>query len=453
MNNTVNNYEQLAKRIVQRAKKKGAKQAEAFLEVGRQSSCSVRDGEIEDLTEASSKGVGLRVITKDNRLGFAYTSDFEPASLDTFVDRALQLAQTAAPNKQNGLPTAKDLGKLADTGELFDPAVSELAGDWKIKAALEMEKAGKAVDARIATFSSVGAGDYVSEVYVASSEGLTAGYAGTYVYLYASPVASENGQLQTSSWIDYKRFLGDLETPESVGREAARRAVRMLGARRVKSQQVPVIFDPLMSASFVGNLAAAADGNAIYKNSSIFVGKLGKRLAPDTVTVVDDGLLKRGLSTAPFDGEGVATRRTPILEKGVLRSYLYDSFTARKAKAKTTGNASRGYNSLPHIGTNNLYLEPGTRPPEELIREVKNGFYVTAMLGRGADPVTGEYSRGANGLWIENGELAYPVQEVTVAGNLLQMLQDVDAIGSDLQFRGSVGAPTLRFKQLTVSGD
>lgn len=453
MNNTVNNYEQLAKRIVQRAKKKGAKQAEAFLEVGRQSSCSVRDGEIEDLTEASSKGVGLRVITKDNRLGFAYTSDFEPASLDSFVDRALQLAQTAAPNKLNGLPTAKDLGKLAETGELFDPAVAELAGDWKIKAALEMEKAGKAVDARIATFSSVGAGDYVSEVYVASSEGLTAGYSGTYVYLYASPVASENGQLQTSSWIDYKRFLGDLETPESVGRESARRAVRMLGARRVKSQQVPVIFDPLMSASFVGNLAAAADGNAIYKNSSIFVGKLGKRLAPDTVTVVDDGLLKRGLSTAPFDGEGVATRRTPILEKGVLRSYLYDSFTARKAKAKTTGNASRGYNSLPHIGTNNLYLEPGSRPPEELIREVKNGFYVTAMLGRGADPVTGEYSRGANGLWIENGELAYPVQEVTVAGNLLQMLQDMDAIGSDLQFRGSVGAPTLRFKQLTVSGD
>jgi PmbA protein len=449
----MNNYEQLAKKIVQRAKKKGAKQAEAYLEVGRQSSCRVRDGEIEDLTEATSKGVGLRVITKDHRLGFAYTSDFEPASLDRFVDRALQLAETSAPNKLNGLPAAKELGKPAETGELYDTAVANLAGDWKIKSALEMEKAGKAVDPRITTFASVGAGDYVSEVYVASSEGLTGGYAGTYVYLYASPVASENGQLQTSSWVDYKRFLGDLESPEQVGREAARRAVRMLGARSVKSQQVPVIFDPLMASSFVGNLSAAADGNAIYKNSSIFVGKLGKRLAPESVTVVDDGLLRRGLGTSPFDGEGVATRRTPILEKGVLRSYLYDSFTARKAKAKTTGNAARGYSSLPHIGTNNLYLEAGTRPPEELIREVKNGFYVTAMLGSGANPVTGEYSRGANGLWIENGELAYPVQEVTVAGNLLQMLQDLDAIGSDLQFRGSVGAPTIRFKQLTVSGD
>jgi PmbA protein len=449
----VNNYEQLAKKIVQRATKKGAKQAEAYLEVGRQSSCRVRNGEIEDLTEATSKGVGLRVITKDHRLGFAYTSDFEAESLERFVDRALQLAQTAAPNKLNGLPTAKELGKPSKTDELYDAAVANLAGDWKIKSALEIEKAGKAVDPRITTFASVGAGDYVSEVYVASSEGLTGGYAGTYVYLYASPVASENGQLQTSSWVDYKRFLGDLETPEKVGQEAARRAVRMLGAKSVKSQQVPVIFDPLMASSFVGNLSAAADGNAIYKNSSVLVGKLGKRLAPDTVTVVDDGLLKRGLGTSPFDGEGVATRRTPILEKGVLRSYLYDSFTARKAKAKTTGNAARGYSSLPHIGTNNLYLEPGTRSPEEIIREVKNGFYVTAMLGSGANPVTGEYSRGANGLWIENGELAYPVQEVTVAGNLLQMLQDLDAIGSDLQFRGSVGAPTIRFKQLTVSGE
>lgn len=446
-------YEQLAKKVVQRATKKGAKQAEAFLEVGRQSSCRVRDGEIEDLTEATSKGLGLRIITKDHRLGFAYTSDFDPASLDSFVDRALQLARTAAPNKLNGLPTAKELGKPVKAEELFDPAVEQLAGDWKIKTALEAEKAGKAVDPRITTFNSVGAGDYVSEVYVASSEGLSAGYAGTYVYLFASPVASENGQLQTSYWMDYKRFLGDLDSAEQVGREAARRAVRMLGAKRVKTQQVPVLFDPMIAAGFVGNIAAAADGNAIYKNSSIFVSKLGKRLASDTVTVVDDGLLKRGLGTSPFDGEGVATRRTALLEKGVLKSYLYDAFTARKAKAKTTGNASRGYNSLPHIGTNNLYMEPGTKPPEELIREVKSGFYVTAMLGRGADPVTGEYSRGANGMWIENGELAYPVQEVTVAGNMLQMLQDLDGIGSDLQFRGSAGAPTLRFKQLTISGD
>jgi PmbA protein len=164
--------------------------------------------------------------------------------------------------------------------------------------------------------------------------------------------------------------------------------------------------------------------------------------------------LPRGLATAPFDGEGVPTRRTPILDKGVLSGFLYDAFTARKAKARTTGNASRGYNALPSIGATNLYLEAGTKSPEELLREVDSGFYVTALLGQGTDPVTGELSAGANGLWIEKGELTHPVQEVTVAGNLLQMLQDVDGIGSDLQFRGgSVGAPTVRFRQLTVSGE
>jgi PmbA protein len=447
------NYEQLAKKLVQRAKKKGASQAEAYLEIGRQSSCRVRDGKIEDLTEATSKGVGIRVIVQ-NRLGFAYTSDFDPSSLDAFVDRAVQLAEAAAPNKLNGLPTGRDLeGDHSAIEGLFDPAVAKLPSDWKLKAAIEIEKAGKAFDPRVRTFESVGAGDHVVDVVVASSEGALGSFSGTYVYLYASPVASEGEQLQTSYWVDYKRFFDALEAPEQIGREAARRAVRMLGAKKVKSQKVPVIFDPLMSAGFVGTIASAANGDAVFKKSSVFAPLLGKSIGPQHVTVVDDGRLPRGLGTAPFDGEGVPTRRTAIVEKGRLASFLYDSFTARKAKARTTANASRGYNSLPSIGTNNLYLEPGKKTPEEIIREVPRGLYVTAMLGRGADPVTGEYSRGANGLWIENGELTHAVQEVTVASNLLEMIENLDAIGSDLQFRGSAGAPTIRFREMTVSGD
>ncbi len=450
---TTMNYEKLAKRLVDRAKKKGARQAEAFIQVGRESSCRVREGQIEDLTQATSKGVGVRVIAKD-RLGFAYTSDFDPSSLDAFVDRALQLAEAAAPNKQNGLPTKADLKPRAKIGALYDPAVANLPADWKVKASMEMEKAARAFDPRVTSFDSVGAGDDVSEVYVASSEGLSDGYQSTHVFLYAVPVATDAaGGLQTSYWVDYKRFLKELDTPEAIGREAARRAVRMLGAKKVKSQKVPVIFDPMMAASFIGNVASAASGDAVYKKSSIFAARLGKKIGAREVTIVDDGLLERGLGTSPFDGEGVATRRTPLVEGGVLRSFLYDSFTARKAGAKTTGNASRGYSSLPHIGFNNLYLEPGKVSPEELIKGVKNGFYVTAMLGHGANIVTGEYSRGANGIWIENGELASPVQEVTVAGSLLEMLNRIDGIGSDLTFRGSVGAPTLRFSELTVSGE
>ena len=446
------NYEQLAKKLVQRAKRKGASQAEAYLEIGRSSSCRVRDGKIEDLTQSTSKGVGIRVVVQ-NRLGFAYTSDFDPSSLDSFVDRAVQLAEAAAPNKLNGLPKATDLGKLEKLDDLFDPAVANLSADWKLKAALEVEKAGKAYDPRVRTFDNVGAGDHVVDVVVASSEGALGSYSGTYVYVYAVPVASEGDQLQTAYWVDYKRFLDTLDAPEAIGREAARRAVRMLGAKKVKSQKVPVIFDPLMAASFVSTIAQAANGDMVFKKSSVFAPLLGKKIGPEAVTVVDDGRLPRGLGTAPFDGEGVPTRRTAILEKGKLSSFLYDAFTARKAKAKSTANASRSYNSLPSIGPNNLYLEPGAKPPEALIREVKNGFYVTAMLGKGADLVTGDYSRGANGLWIENGELARPVQEVTVAGNLLEMISRIDGIGSDLQFRGSSGAPTLRFSELTVAGE
>lgn len=446
-------YQKLAKRIVQRATKKGASQAEAFLEVGRQSTVRVREGQIEDLTQSTSKGVGLRVVVK-GRLGFAFTSDFETSGLERLVDQALKLAEAAAPNKLNGLPGAKDLGRLGDTGALYDAAVANLPGDWKVKAALEVEKAGRAEDSRVATFNAVGAGDFVSEVYVASSEGMSGGYSGTYVYLYAMPVASGDGQLQRGYWLDYKRFLDDLESPEAIGREATRRAVRMLGARRVKTQQVPVVFDPLVAASFVSGVARAANGNAVHQQASMFASRMGQKLAGEHVTLVDNGLLPRGLSTAPFDGEGVPTRRTPIIDRGVLTHFLYDAFTARKAKARPTGNAKRGYNALPSIGASNLYLEPGQKTPEQLIREVDRGFYVTSLLGHGANPVTGELSAGANGLWIENGELTHAVQEVTVAGNVLKMLQDMDGVGNDLQFRGgATGAPTVRFRGLTLSGE
>jgi PmbA protein len=446
------NYEALAKKIVQRALKRGAKQAEAFLQVGRSADVRVRDGEIEDLTQATSKGVGVRVFVK-NRLGFVWTSDFDPAGLDTIIDRAIALAEMSAPNPLNGLPDAGTLGKIPDVGLLFDERVANLPPDWKIKASIEMEKVIKAYDPRITAMDSVGAGESVSEVYLASSAGMSGAYQGTSVYLYASPVASENGQLQTSYWYDAKRFFEDLADPESVAKKAAQRAVRLLGAKKVKSQKCPIVLDPTMAAGFVASIASATNGDAVFKKSSFLAAKLGKAIAPAHVTIVDDGLRERGLATSPFDGEGVPTRRTSLVEKGVLKAFLYDAFTARKAKTKSTGNASRGYQSLPSIGVNNLVLEPGTKSPEEIIKEIPNGFYVTAMLGHGANTVTGEYSRGANGLWIENGELTRPVQEVTVAGNLNDMLMQLDAIGNDLTFHGSTGASTIRFKELTVSGE
>lgn len=445
-------YEALAKKIVQRALKRGAKQAEAFLQVGRSADVRVRDGEIEDLTQATSKGVGLRVFVKQ-RQGFVWTSDFDAASLDTMVDRAIALAEMSAPNPLNGLPDAASLGKLPDVGPQFDPEVASLPPDWKIHASIEMEKIVRAFDPRIKTIDSVGAGEAVSEVYLFSSAGMHGAWQDTSVYLSASPVATDGEQLQTSYWYDAKRFFADLESPEHVAKKAAERAVRLLGAKKVKSQRCPIVLDPTMAAGFVASIAGAANGDAVFKKSSFLAAKLGQRIAPEHVNIVDDGLRPRGLATSPFDGEGVPTRRTNIVKSGVLEAFLYDCFTARKAKTKTTGNASRGYRSLPSIGFHNLVLEPGTRSPEEIIKEIPNGFYVTAMLGHGANTVTGEYSRGANGLWIENGELTRPVQEVTVAGNLTDMLLQLDAVGSDLTFHGSIGAPTIRFKELTVSGE
>jgi PmbA protein len=247
-------------------------------------------------------------------------------------------------------------------------------------------------------------------------------------------------------------MLSRLEDPEQVGRTAARRAARMLGARKPKTQKVPVVFDPQMAAGFIAGLSGAVNGMLVHKKSSFLASLRGKTVAPAHVTIVDDATLDKGIATRPFDGEGVASQTTPIIEKGVLKNFLYDATTANKAKAKSTGSASRGWASLPGIGTSNFYLSAGTDDPEGIIAGVKNGLYVTSMLGRGADVITGVYSRGANGLWIEDGELAYPVQEVTVSGNLLEMLAGLDAVGTDLDFRSSTAAPTIRFAELVVSG-
>ena len=443
----------LCEKVAARAKKLGATQAEAYAERSREASVRVRDGEIEDLTEATSKGLGLRVI-RGGRLGFAWTSDFSDDGLESFVKKALDLAALSAKDEKNRLPGRAALKQRnAAPPGLFDPEVEALSTDWKIQAALEMERAARAEDRRIAGFESVGAGDYVAEVAVASTEGFVDTHRGTYVSLYAVPVAKgDGGELQNASWSDTRRRLADLMRPEEIGRIAARRAARMLGAKKAATQRVPVVFEAPMAAGFVAGLAGAVNGDAILKRSSFLAGKLGAKLAPATVTVVDDGLLPGGLGTHPFDGEGVPTRRTPVIERGVLRSYLYDTYTAGRAKTASTGNASRSYASLPHVGVTNFYLDRGATPAEELVKGVKNGLLVTFMLGRGVNTVTGEYSRGANGIWIRDGELAEPVQEITVAGNMLEMLAAIDAVGDDLEHRGTVASPSLRFAELTVAG-
>jgi PmbA protein len=435
--------------LVRAALKAGAIEAEAYAERTRDSSVRVQNGEVEELRQAASKGVGLRVIS-GKRLGFTYGTDFSKAGLKALAERAVALAKGTAKDDSNSLPKGKLLGAGND-GE-YDPAIEEISPEWKLGAARAAEAGARAEEPRVRKFDSTAAGDYLAESAIASSRGASGESKASYVYVHCSPVAEQDGQLQVGRWGDMRRTLEKLKPPEQVGREAARRAARMLGARKAKTQRVPVIFDAQMAAAFIGGLGEAINGLLVHKKSSFLGPLLGKRIAPDNVTLVDDATLPHGIATRAFDGEGVASRRVPIIEKGVLKSFLYDHATALKAGAASTGSASRAWATLPSIGTSNLYLEKGNQSPEKLIAGVKQGFYVTSMLGLGANAVTGDYSRGANGIWIENGELTWPVQEVTVSGSLLQMLRGIDGIGDDLDFRASVSAPTLRFAELQVSG-
>ena len=258
--------------------------------------------------------------------------------------------------------------------------------------------------------------------------------------------------MQRDYWWSQARSFRNLEQPEEVGREAARRTLRMLDARRVPTQQAPVIFAPEAARGLVGAVFDAAAGDAIYRGASIFTGKLGETIAAPSVTVVDDGTIPGGFGTSPFDAEGLPSRRTVIVEQGVLKGYILNTYAGKKLGMKSTGNAGRGLAGNPYLDAGNLYLEAGTLAAEEMIRGVERGLYVTRLMGQGVNLVTGDYSRGAAGLWIENRELAYPVHEITIAGNLKEMLRNITAIGSDLVFRGATAAPTLRIDGMTIAG-
>jgi PmbA protein len=254
--------------------------------------------------------------------------------------------------------------------------------------------------------------------------------------------------MQRDAWFSAARRWQGLEPAEAVGRRAAERALRRLGARRVPTCEVPVIFDPVNAPGLVRMLAGCASGYAIYRGASFLAGKLGLRVASSAVTIIDDPLIPAGLGSKPFDGEGLPTRRNVLVERGRLASYVLDTYSARKLGLRSTGQAVRGGGA----STTNLWLEPGTKSPEDIIASTPRGLYVTELIGQGFNPVTGDYSRGAAGMWIENGELAYPVEEITIAGNLAQMLRDVDAIGNDLVWLGATAAPTLRIARMTVAG-
>jgi PmbA protein len=448
---------QLASDIVSMALSSGASDAEVTVREGDEFSASVRMGEVETLKESGSRGVGLRVLVQAGdgyRVASTSSSDLTPDGIERLVKGAVSLAHVTSVDPFAGLPEPGEFGSLSgDLGLSFDDVYS-LPTEERIAWARRAEAAALAVDSRLVNSDGASFDAATGHMIFANSRGFLGEYSSSFCSLVVSPIAQgSGGEMQRDYWWSQARAFRDLEQPEDVGREAARRTLRMLDARRVPTQQVPVVFAPEIARGLVGSIFGAASGDAIYRGASIFAGRLGEQIAAESVTVVDDGTIPGGSGTSPFDAEGLPTRRTVIVERGILRSYILNTYTGRKLGMKSTGNAGRGLAGNPYIDSGNLFLEAGSQSVDEILGGIERGLYVTRLMGQGVNLVTGDYSRGAAGLWIENGRLAYPVHEITIAGNLKQMLRNISAVGSDLVFRGSTAAPTLRIDGMTIAGE
>jgi PmbA protein len=443
----------LAQDIVQRAMSAGASAAECVIREGDEFSTLVRLGQVETLKESGSKSIGVRVFN-GKRAASTHSSDFRPSGLDRMLKSALELSKITSEDPFAGIPEPSQLGSISGDLDLFSSDVYSLPGEERIAYARRAEKAALDSDPRIKNSEGGSFDAATGHKILANSHGFVGEFRRSYCSVAGIPIAQdEKGGMQRDYWFSVARSLNRLESPEHVGKVAAQRTVRRLGARKVKTQQVPILFDPLVANSILGHIFEGVNGDSVYRGASFLAGKLGEKIAAPQVTVIDDGTIVGGFGTSPFDGEGVPTRRTVVIENGVLTSYVLNTYTAKKLGLQTTGDASRGLAGTPGIGPGNYFLQPGPRTPQRLIADVKEGLYVTEFLGMGVNLVTGDYSRGASGIWISGGELTYPVEEITVAGNLKDMFLNISEIANDLEFRGSVASPTIRIDGLTVGGE
>ena len=443
----------IATDVIRRAMQGGATAAEAVAMDGSEFSTVVRLGEVETLKESGSKGIGVRVFF-GKRAASTYSSDLSPAGITQMVDSALRLAKITSEDPFGGIPEPEQLGKLEGDLHLYYDDVYSLSTADRIDYARRAEKAALDVDSRI-TNSEGGTFDAaVGYKVLANSHGFVGDYRRSYCSVSAVPIAQIDGSaMQRDYWYSVANTLSKLESPEEVGRIAAQRTLRRLGARKVKTAKVPIVFEHTVAGSLVGHIFEAVNGDSVYRHASYLTGKLGEKIAGDNINIVDDGTMPGGFGTTPFDSEGVPSRKTVVVENGVLKSYLLNTYTAKKLGLATTGNASRGLAGTPGIGPGNFFLQPGKKSAQEIIAEIKDGLFVTEFLGFGVNLVTGDFSRGASGIWIRNGELTFPVEEITVAGNLQDMFRNIAEIGSDLQFRSAIASATLRIEGMTVAGE
>ena len=450
---TLSNLLDIGEEVVASAMAKGATVAEATIRYGSHLSTKVRLGEPELVEEAGSRALGMRVMV-GRQVAVTYTSDLSAQGRAQLVADAIELAQLSQPDEFAGAPDPSLLSKMEDHVDLdtFDATMDATGAEEALERAIAGERAARDADPRItnsegATFTRASGGSAL-----VTSGGFRGTARGTYASLVVSPVADDaDGKKRTGFHWTSRRHMAELDDPTDVGREAARRTLRKLGAAKIDSEEMPVVFDPDAGRSIVGLLAGCIGGSAIWRRSSYLLDRLGTAVASDLVTIIDDPLIPRGPGSRPYDGEGLLSRRNVVVEKGELKSYLLDSYSGRKLGMESTASASRGASGGVGPSTSNFVLQPGTSSPEE-VRDVTRGLYVTEMMGFGFHAVTGDFSRGASGFLIENGELTQPVSEVTISLNLDEMLKRIDAVGTDLDMRTSTASPSFRISAMTIAG-
>ncbi|MEO8538754.1 MAG: TldD/PmbA family protein [bacterium] len=445
---------EIARNVVALARRAGAEQCDAIVSMYTEANVTVRLGELEKLIEAGGMSLGLRVIN-GGRTAVCSTSDLSPLALERFAVETVDLASISEPDEFAGLPEPELLSRVtnADGMGLYDERIETLSTEEKIRMAKDCEGAAFAFDKRINNSDGASLSTRIGQLALANSYGFEGAYPATSISLMIEAIADdEEGKKRNGYWYTAERALHRMVDAEQVGKIAARRTVDQLGARKVATKRVPVVFEPMMTIALMGDLVGCATGGALYRGATFLANRNGEVIGSPLVSIVDDPTAQGRLGTRPFDGEGVAARKNQIFSAGHFSHFLFDCYTARRTSNHTTGSAQRGVESLPAPGASTLQFEPGRDDPESIVAGVSEGLYLTALMGNGFNPTTGDYSRGAAGFWIENGRLAYPVTEVNISGQMEAMLAGVDMVGNDLSWFGSSAAPTIRIKEMMVAG-
>jgi PmbA protein len=442
-------YKALAEESVKKCLKKGADAAEVYIETSRDLSLEVRKGEVETVQEAAGFGAGIRVFVK-GKMAFSSSNDLGEKALEDAIGRAIEFAKITTPDPNNVLPEDKG---MTDVAGLYDPQIAQIPMEQKIDLAKTAEKLAMK-DARITKSDGASYQEAEGEVIVANSSGLLKSYRAGGCAFGVSVVAEKGEQKSSGSESCSRRFYKEFKPVEEIAAKAARDAYEMLDPRPVKTQQAAVIFSPDVAYALLGGILGAINGERVLQGASFFGKKLGQKIGSELITLIDDGTREKGMASEPFDGEGVPTQKRLIVDRGVLKGFLYNTSVAKRAGVRSTGNASRGgFTSLPGIGPHSFYMAAGGTKPEELIKATKVGLLVKEVTGYGINPVNGNFSGGAAGFWVEDGKIAFPVKGLTIAGTAEAMLNGIDMVADDLDLNRTMTAPTFRINLLQIGGE